>query len=298
MTFSESVKKEFIQEIPKSSCCRRALAYGLLFDAEAVGERVSFETNNLEFAEFFVRLLERQLSKNISVCELSKAGKKYYRLELVFSSVVDKVAGLSQEGAKLKDYIEFKCAECRAHFLRGVFLARGTLTFSAGNNHLEYRIIHKERAQLLSDLLSACGISPKRTERERVVGLYFKRGEQIEDNLNLMQANDALFSVINERIEREIKIQERRVANCDSVNILRSVETAQKQIKAIKTIERAGLLDKLDAGLCETAKLRLENDTATMAELVRLHKEPISKSGLNARFTKFIKIAENINKNS
>ena len=299
MTFSESVKKEFAGEIPRSTCCRRALAYGLLFDANTNGgSNISFETNNKEFADFFTRLLERQFSKNVSCSSITKAGRKYFRLEFTFASMAEKIEELSLENAKIKDYIEFKCAECRVYFLRGIFLARGTLTFSPGNNHLEYRIIHRERADFLADFLTACGVPPKRTERTNVVGLYFKRGEQIEDNLNLMQANDTFFSVMNERIEREIKMQENRAVNCESVNILKAVEAAQKQIKAIKIIEKAGLLNKLDSGLYESAKLRLENSDSTMNELALLHDPPISKSGLNARFTKIMKIAEQINKRS
>ncbi|MBR0449420.1 MAG: DNA-binding protein WhiA, partial [Clostridia bacterium] len=214
------------------------------------------------------------------------------------ASVAQKVSSLSGEEAKLSNYVEFKCADCRASFLRGLFLARGTLSLSAGNNHLEYRLIHKERAHILEDLLTACGVPPKKVERKSVLGLYFKRGEHIEDNLNLMQANEALFSVMNERIAREIMIGERRIANCESVNISRSVESAQKHIRAIKRIESAGLLDKLGSELLETVKLRLENDTAPLSELARLHSEPISKSALNSRFARILKIAENIDKKS
>lgn len=297
MTFSESVKKEFAAEMPRSTCCRRALAYGLLFDANTDAEgRIWFDTSGEDFAERFARLLERQFSKNVSCTGITKAGRKYFRLEFTFASMAEKISDLSLENAKIKDYIEFKCAECRVSFLRGIFLARGTLTFSPSNNHLEYRIIHKERADLLADFLTACGVPPKRTDRERVIGLYFKRGEQIEDNLKLMQANETFFSVINERIEREIKMQENRAVNCESVNILKAVEAAQKQIKAIKAIEKAGLLDKLDSGLYESARLRLENSDSTMNELALLHNPPISKSGLNARFAKIIKIAEQISK--
>lgn len=298
MTFSESVKKEFAVEIPRSACCRRAMAYGLLFDAEIEGDRVSFDVNNEEFADFIARLLERQFSKDISTEKVVKSGKTYYKISFSFASVAQRVSLLGKEGARLSDYVEFKCADCRSSFLRGVFLSRGTVTMSAGNNHLEYRLIHKERAHILEDLLTACGVPPKKVERKSVLGLYFKRGEHIEDNFNLMQANEALFSVMNERIAREITVTERHLANCESANIARSVESAQKQIRAIKKIERAGLLDKLGSELLETVKLRLENDTAPLSELARLHSEPISKSALNARFARILKIAENIDKKS
>ena len=38
--------------------------------------------------------------------------------------------------------------------------------------------------------------------------------------------------------------------------------------------------------------LRVENDSATLAELAELHDPPISKSGLNHRLTKIIEAAK------
>ena len=58
MAFSEDIKKEFIEEIPHKTCCRRALAYGLLFDSEFDGVTLSFEVSDADFADFCVKLFE------------------------------------------------------------------------------------------------------------------------------------------------------------------------------------------------------------------------------------------------
>ena len=151
MAFSEDIKKEFIEEIPHKTCCRRALAYGILFDAFVEGDRVYIDTSSEEQSNFYKRIFERQFSKEVTVSPVKKAGRDYFRVEFTFSSMARKVACLDNNGAGIKDYMEFKCNFCRMNFVRGIFLARATITFSAGSNHLEFRIQHTERARILTE---------------------------------------------------------------------------------------------------------------------------------------------------
>lgn len=294
MAFSEDIKKEFIEEIPHKTCCRRALAYGLLFDAFVDGDKVYIDTLSEEYADFYKRVFERQFSKTVAVTPIKKAGRDYFRVEFVFASMAKKVACLDKESAEIKDYMEFKCNFCRMNFVRGIFLSRATITFSSENNHLEFRIQHPERARILTEFLTACKIEPKTVSRRNATGIYYKKADRIEDVLNLMQANNAFFEVMNRRIERDIIVQENRAVNCESVNIAKSVATAQKQLRAIEIIQNAGLLEKIGSELTESAKLRLENHSASLSELASMHEPPITKSTLNNRFAKIMKMAENI----
>ena len=294
MAFSEDIKKEFIEEIPGKTCCRRALAYGLLFDSFIDGDTVYIDTSTNEYADFYKRVFERQFSKEVTVLPIKKAGRDYFRVEFVFGSMAKKVAFLDKESAGIKDYMEFKCNFCRMNFVRGIFLARATVTFASGSNHLEFRIQHENRAKILIEFLTACKIEPKVVSRKNAFGIYYKKADRIEDVLNLMQANNAFFEVMNRRIERDIIMQENRAVNCESVNIMKSVATAQKQLRAIEIIENAGLLDKIGHELTESAKLRLEHHSASLSELASMHEPPITKSTLNNRFAKIMKMAENI----
>lgn len=296
MAFSEDIKKEFIEEIPHKTCCRRALAYGLLFDAFIEGDMVYIDTSNKEHASFYKSVFERQFSKAVTVTPIKKAGRDYFRVEFTFGSMAKKIASLDKEGGGIKDYMEFKCNFCRMNFVRGIFLSRASITFAPGNNHLEFRIQHPERARILIDFLSACKIVPKTVSRAKATGIYYKKADRIEDVLNLMQANNAFFEVMNRRIERDIIIQENRAVNCESVNIAKSVATAQKQLRAIEIIENAGLLEKIGSELTESAKLRLKHHSASLSELASMHEPPITKSTLNNRFAKIMKMAENIAK--
>ena len=294
MAFSEDIKKEFIEEIPHKTCCRRALVYGILFDAFVDGDRVYIDTASEEQSDFYKRIFERQFSKAVTVLPVKKAGRDYFRVEFTFPSMAKKVLCLDKSGAGIKDYMEFKCNFCRMNFVRGIFLSRATVTFSAGSNHLEFRIQHLERAKILTEFLSACKIEPKSVSRRNATGIYYKKADRIEDVLNLMQANNAFFEVMNRRIERDIIVQENRAVNCESVNIAKSVATAQKQLRAIEIIQNAALLEKIGSELTESAKLRLEHHSSSLSELAAMHEPPITKSTLNNRFAKIMKMAENI----
>lgn len=294
MTFSENIKREFVEEIPGKTCCRRALAYGMLFDAFLDGDRVFLDVTNVDYADFYRRVFERQFSKTVTVSTVKKAGREHFRLEFNFPSVANKISVLDGKDKSIKDYLEFKCPYCRMNFMRGIFLSRGTLTFAPGNNHLEYRIHHEKRATVFTNFLTACGVEPKIINRKSAIGIYYKKADRIEDILNLLQANNAFFEVMNRRIERDIIVQENRAVNCESVNIMKSVATAQKQLRAIEIIRNAGLLEKIGRELTQSAKLRLENHSASLSELAAMHEPPITKSALNNRFAKIMKMAENI----
>ena len=140
MTFSGNIKKEFIEEIPHKTCCRRAMAYGLLFDAFLDGDKIHIDLSDIEHADFCRRVFERQFSKEVTVTPVKKAGREHFRVSFEFASVAKKISVLDKEGAQIRDYLEFKCPYCRMNFLRCIFLSRGTLTSAPSNNHLEYRI--------------------------------------------------------------------------------------------------------------------------------------------------------------
>ena len=129
MTFSENIKREFIEEIPNKTCCRRAFAYGILFDSFVDGDRVYIDTSDLDYADFYRRVFERQFSKEITLDSIKKAGREYVRVKFVFPSVAKKIVSLDKEGALMRDYMEFKCPMCRMNFLRGIFLSRATIPF-------------------------------------------------------------------------------------------------------------------------------------------------------------------------
>ena len=62
-------------------------------------------------------------------------------------------------------------------------------------------------------------------------------------------------------------------------------------IAAIRKLQETGKFNKLNDNLKEIALLRLENPDISLADLGKLLKEPVGKSGVNYRLKKIVDIA-------
>lgn len=295
MSFSKLAMQEMIDNTPDKACCRKALALGILFDVEADGEGVYTDTADPDLAKYFADVIARRLSIEPTLMPIKKVGREYTRVEIRSKKLAESVEMLDSDGGAISKYTEFKCSACRACFLRGIFAARGSFTFKEGNNHLELRIQHSKRAEMLRDLLAACGVEPKSVSRRNAVGLYYKKSDKIEDFFNLLQLKSTLFVLMNARIEREIAMDVNRAVNCESANIQKSVESSQEQIKLLEFLNAEGVLDRVDPDLRKTAMLRLENHSLSLAELAALHGDKsITKNTVSRRINKLTELAKRL----
>lgn len=293
MSFAQRVKRELAQQAVKNVCCRKAQLYGLLCCCESEGKglpiRVTY--SDAEVAERAVAgispLCNRQLDRETE----QRGGHRYIHITFRSRSVerawfrapvTADVLGLSE------------CMECTAHFLRGVFLAAGTVNDPQKSAHLELRIPNPERAELIMKILVDLGLAPGVVRRQGYTGLYYKKAGAIQDFLSVINASHAVFDVLNKQIEREIRNNENRATNCVTQNIQRSVKATERQLTAIRGLAERGLLPALPEDLQETAKLRLTYFNVSMAELAKKHSVPITKSGLNHRLAKIIEMYERI----
>lgn len=248
-SFSRSVKDMLCELIPKSSCCRRALLYGLLLFRQP-------QTEYPAEAELLTRL----------------------RGEL--RGAVDDAP------ASLNDI--FFCENCRRNFLRGVFIACGTVSDPTSSYHLEIAVPDTASVSEMAEIMTSLGLPPKAAKRRGTDILYYKENETISDFLATIGAQNAAFEIINERIRRDFRNQANRYANCDTANINKTVSTSQMQIEAIAALRATGCLYDLPPELLETAKLREENPDASLEQLAALHNPPITKSGVNHRLRKIL----------
>ena len=85
-----------------------------------------------------------------------------------------------------------------------------------------------------------------------------------------------------------------REVNCINANITKTVEASLKQVAAINTIISTVGLESLDEELQEVAMLRLANPEESLEGLLALSSIDLSKSGLNHRLKKLIRISEEL----
>lgn len=300
MSFAQETKAGLVSasEGQKHECCRKAELYGILYSAGIFSrERLKLVTVCEELAALCIKRLRDlySIEGNLYITE-KKSGESDERrsckitvpqkreLERLFHGF--KYTPEDTESLVKREM--FKCQGCMAAFVRGAFLSAGTLTDPDKGYHLELDFTSEAAAQSITELLSECGIEPKRTSRKTEHVLYYKDSESIENFLAFIGATNAAFTIMNKKIERELRSDANRLANSELANIGKTVAAAGDQLAAINSLKAKGELERMPDELKITAYLRLEHADATLAQLAALHDPPITKSGVNHRLKKII----------
>ena len=292
MSFADEVREELCELPIKKPCCKHALTAGLLLGAEERDGQIAVRYRNETVATLASALLRQQYGKAPDSVMTGACGHRYY--DLFFSSPAAKkmLHAMQVADADAQSAVKLGCESCGTAFLRGAFLALGTVNDPHKSFHLELLFADKARAEMVSRHLDSMGYPPRRIVRKNGVGVYYKDSGSVEELITLMGAQHVVFEIINSRIERDIRNNENRATNCVAKNIEKTISAATRQMEAIDRLMERGKLEQLPEPLRVTAMVRYRNPDATLDELVALHEPPISKSGLNHRLRKLLEEAE------
>jgi DNA-binding protein WhiA len=187
--------------------------------------------------------------------------------------------------------VEDEC--CKASFLRGAYLAGGSVTDPEKGYHLELATTHQSVAAESFLLLSeALGFDPKKAKRGGGQVLYFKQSDQISDCLTFLGAPVAAMGIMEAKLEKELNNKINRRCNCDDANISKVVEAAQEQLAAIRTLRLRGVVEQLPNKLQQAIIAREKNPEASLSELAAMMEPPISKPAMNHRLKKLLELAK------
>lgn len=191
----------------------------------------------------------------------------------------------------LVDRENFTCPECRNAFLRGVFLRCGSVNAPDKSNHLEMKVANEMNADELCIFLREMGLEAKVSKRRERYVVYFKDGDAIFHVLSVMGAQKCAFELVNTQIEKNIRNNVNRVNNCEMANMQKSASATGRQLDAIRELMRDERFETLPEKLFYTATLRRDNPDLSLTDLAAIHEPPITKSCVNHRLEKLIKIA-------
>ena len=309
MSFSSTIRAE-LGELPiKPLCCRRAFLYGLIYGGRIDGDRITVEYSVVKDTAYHaheqaVYLIRTFFSREADVTYLSRGAHRYAVVAFNFKKTAEHLSALTKlpeeeaECETLYREFDFKCDDCAVHFLRGLFLARGTVNDPAKSYHLEIKLPIDGRVEPVRILLAEAGYEMGQINRGGVAGLFCKSGGTIQERLAYIGATYSVFEFFNAQIERSIRNDENRATNCVAENISRAIRSGAKQFVAIEYLDQQNLLAALPEDLQFTARLRLNNPDITLSELAELHFPPITKSGLYHRLEKIMAFYEKNLKNS
>ena len=296
MSFSSNVKAELCKDSLSRKSCAVAEGYGVLLYCNTFSStEIRIITESRDFAARLPRLFKKAFGVTFDQ-EPAARDRGKLQFAITAEDKITKIFDALQMDLKssLTLHVNFGMleeeAECMA-YLRGAFLAGGSVTDPAKRYHLEMTTSHYKVSRETCALLIECGFSPKELSRGGNNILYFKQSDYIEDFLTAIGAQVSAMGVMEAKVEKDLRNGVNRRVNCETANLTKVVDASMGQMAAIRALEEAGELEKLPGKLRETALLRRENPEATLQELAAMLQPPITKSAINHRMRKLLELA-------
>jgi len=308
MSFSSDVKYELSKHFAHKPHCHLAEAAAIFAACGEIEEREGVLTailriENPSVAQKYGFLLKRAFdvipdgsvgkvpgNRRRSSYVVSVTGEDAIKVLTGFMILDSK--GEIRFGDGMCDPAVFRRPCCKRAFIRGAFLASGSISNPEKAYHYELVCQTRERADQLRELmLIEFDIDAKVVCRKKHHVVYIKEGSQLVDLLNVMEAHNALMELENVRIIREISGTVNRKVNCETANINKTVSAAVQQINDIVFLRDRVGFDQLPEGVAAVAQARLAKPEASLKELGDSLDPPIGKSGVNHRLRKIKEIA-------
>ena len=248
---AEALRAELAAIDPPRRCCRRAESVGLLG---------AFEPRRRATARLEVRLRRSRAEADAEAATDAARGG---------------VGGVDSafDWAGSADH-------CRVAYLRGRFLAHGSLSLASGRTHLEF-VVDADEAESLAGRLGELGLPAKwRLRRGRGV-VTWKSSETVGTFLRLMGAGAALLELEARQVSRSVRGDLNRVINAESANLQRAVAAAARQLEAIDAVEADGRLARQSNLVRLVADTRREIPEATFTELaerLQVHRSAVQRA--------------------
>ena len=297
MSFSADAKAELCSGRIEKRSLAIAECYGILLYCNTFrASEIRIITASPDFSARLPRLFRKAFSLNFDILPPENAvGKRSFcftdpaKIRSILSSFGSEAGGPVAHHINLSVLEEPGCPEA---FVRGAFLAGGSVTDPEKRFHLELATSHQSVSRELRSLLLEMDLDPREAARGAHALLYFKKSDQIADFLAHIGAYVSSMSIHTAKVEKEMRNTVTRQINCDTANADKTVSAALKQDAAIRKLLKRDGLDSLPEPLRDAAFLRLANPEASLADLALLSNPPVTKSCLSHRLNKIIALAE------
>ncbi len=286
MSFSHEVKEELIKHMGTARHCQLAELAAILHFCGQYGRdsegyfTIGLQVENTTVIKKCFTLLKKTYSIDTDVVINEEKMQELY----------DRIGDVNEP----VDEVLLKSACCRRAYIRGAFLAVGSISAPEKGYHLEFVTANERKAKQLQEVIQSFGIDAKTILRKKYHVVYMKESEAIVDLLNIMEAHVALMKLENLRILKELRNTVNRRVNCETANINKTLDSSRKQQEDIRLLKEKYGLENLPKGLQQIARIRLEEPEASLKELGEMLEPPIGKSGVNHRLRKLSEIADKL----
>ena len=303
MSFSTETKREICRTLSTRKPLQYAELYAmLLLGRSFTPDSIVFKTENEHTFSHFIFLLNTLFKAKTEVIApmRGETGRnKNYTVTLPRAAdcrrIFEHYGHDSREITLRVNRANIEDEDQQRAFVRGAFLACGSVTDPEKSYHLEfavsYRTLCMDICRIIREIQD-CNIAIKMLARQGAYIAYIKDSEQITDLLTYMGAVTASMNVMGTKALKQVRNSANRRANSEIANLNKTAAASAAQIKAIKKLRRSGKFNLLPDELKTVAELRYDYPELTLRQLGEMLDPPISRSGVNHRLEKIIRFSE------
>ena len=284
MSFCQDAKAE-IAAVSESACCRDTkLCAALWLGTKREADRICLRTESAALYHFVEQAVKDRFAITPQVRITQTARGYFYNLDIPDPAPIYEAYGIHPSARPDQGFMKRDC--CRNAFLRGAFLGAGRITDPEKGYQMEFIARDATSAYNLSLFLAELGYPAAMSDRGNRFICYYRDSESMEDLLSMMGASNCAFSLMNTKIEKDVRSSINRRGNCDAANADKQVEAAHAQLADIKALITIGEFNRLPQEIRECARLRLDNPEFSLTEIGQACDPPVSKSAVARRLKK------------
>lgn len=302
MSFSTDTKREICQKLSTRVPLQYSELYAmLLLGREFTPERIVFKTENEHTFSHFIFLINKLFKAKCEVVAPLRGESGRNRTYTVIVDSPSKCRKIFEHYGHDEREVNLRVNRANINdedeqraFIRGAFLACGSVTDPEKAYHLEFSVSHRNLCMDICRIIGEiqdCSISAKLLSRSGAYIAYIKDSDQITDLLTYMGAVVASMNIMGTKALKQVRNTANRRANSEIANLQKTASASANQIKAIKKLKKDGRYNLLPDELRVVAELRYDYPELTLRELGEMLNPPISRSGVNHRLEKIIQLA-------
>ena len=287
-SYAQDVKNELARIFDADKDCLRAELIALLsVGAKKIDGRIEFSSTNAAAVRKVIVLTKKffpNVKPEVAALRRKKLTKDLSYIARIF--LTDELKTFLAE-ADSPDFL--KRTRYKVAYLRGAFLAKGTVNRPEGQYFLEMSTRSAATTNFIRTQMDKLDFRAGFYQRRKnIFVVWLREADAICDFLGMIGAAEAVERFEIARNVKEVRKQVTCIVNFETAALNRAVDAAQRQIADIKILiaKKAPVTKRQQ----ETMEMRLENPSCTLAELAE--KLGISRDGLKYRFKKIRKLAK------
>lgn len=286
-SYAHDVKNELARKFDEDLECQRAELAAIFKVGSAISEdRLDFSTANAAVARKVITLLKRlypDATKEVAAVRTKRLTRTMrYAVRLFLTAQTEKFfSGLdSPEIIRRTRY--------KISYLRGAFLAGGTVNRPEAQYYLEIMSLNKSAADFVRRIFTQLEFNTSARVRNKDFVVHMSEGDSIWEFLGMIGAEESLDRFEAARNLKEVRANVNRITNCEMANLNKAIDAAQRQLADIRMLIDNNV--KVNDDLCKTMQIRLNYPEFTVGQLAE--KMFITRPGLMYRFKIIHQLAE------